>query len=380
MRALRSYGAGDIRVVDVDEPTPSDDKVIVEVEWCGICGSDLHLWHMGPQNMLKLDPSHTAAHPLIMGHEIAGRVVDPGGSRLARGAPVVLDPRLTCAACPQCTAPDPADGEPRSHGCARGISFVGFDPAVQGAGFAERLAVAPKACRALPGDSVLGLECAALVEPLAVAWHAVKRAGVGRPPWVEGTVRGKGAGETAVLVVGGGPVGVAICHVLRAWGVGKVVVSEPLESRRKGCRGLVDEVVDPVRESVVERCKELTGGSGVDVVFECSGSPRVVEDVFGSLGWRGTVVVVSLWKGDIPVPFPPLMYRETNVTASCAYNEKDFEEVVKAFSEGRFKGVESMITARISLEDVVEKGFGALDDPNNSHVKILITPKKANLV
>ncbi|KAL1625859.1 hypothetical protein SLS56_007178 [Neofusicoccum ribis] len=155
MRALRSYGAGDIRVVDVDEPTPSDDKVIVEVEWCGICGSDLHLWHMGPQNMLKLDPSHTAAHPLIMGHEIAGR---------------------------------------------------------------------------------------------------------------------------------------------------------------------------------------------------------------------------------IPVPFPPLMYREANVTASCAYNEKDFEEVVKAFSEGRFKGVESMITARISLEDVVEKGFGALDDPNNSHVKILITPKKANLV
>ncbi|KAK7728049.1 hypothetical protein SLS57_002519 [Botryosphaeria dothidea] len=330
MRALRSFGEKDIRVVDVDEPTPSDDKIIVEVDWCGICGSDLHLFHMGPQAMLSLPKDKTDTTPLIMGHEIAGRIThSPFPATHPVGSPVVLDPRLYCSSCPQCTAAP----EPQSQCCANGIGFTGFSTQSAG-GFAEKMAVPRAAAHVLPGGAD-ALEDAALVEPLAVAWHAVKRAGIAGPEWLEGAgaVGGKRAAEVAALVVGGGPVGVAVCYVLRAWGVGTVVLSEPAKARREGVRELVDEVVDPVEESVVE----------------------------------------------IPVPFVPLMYRESMVTASCAYNEKDFEEVVKAFAEGKFKGAESMITARISLEDVVKEGFGVLTEPDNSHVKILVTPKASRV-
>ncbi|KAL1642111.1 hypothetical protein SLS58_005702 [Diplodia intermedia] len=325
MRALRSYGENDIRVVDVDEPTPSEDSVIIDVEWCGICGSDLHLYHLGPQNMLKLPPAHTNTTPLILGHEIAGRISSSSSTtstKFAPGTPVLVDPRLTCATCAQCTTTirndddddDDDDGEPQSQGCAAGLSFVGFSTRVQGGGFAAKVRVGAGAVHALPRGEEL-LRDAALVEPLAVAWHAVKRAGVvAAPAWVGGGAggtgergrRGRGRGgrgkegkDSSALVVGGGPVGVALAFVLRAWGVGTVVVSEPVAARREGVRGVVDVVVDPVAEDVVERCKEVTD---------------------------------------------------------------------------RFKGVDCMVTARISLEDVVQKGFEELQKPDNAHQKILVTP------
>ncbi|KAH7038836.1 chaperonin 10-like protein [Macrophomina phaseolina] len=375
MRALRSYGEKDIRVVDVDEPTPSGDKVIINVEWCGICGSDLHLFHMGmeavtdntsphpsgPEAMLRLPKSTTDATPLIMGHEIAGRIAhSPDPASLPVGAPVVVDPCLFCGNCAPCAAR-------QTQLCAAGISFRGFSTQA-GGGFAEKIAVEPSAVYVLPEEAGARLAHAALVEPLAVAWHAVKRAGIATPAW--------SAADVTALVVGGGPVGVAVCYVLKAWGVARVVLSEPARARREGVRALVDEVVDPVGESVVERCLGATEGKGVDVVFECSGSQRVVADVFGSVSFLGTVVIVALWKGDVAVPFVPLMYKEIAVTASCAYNATDLQEVVKAFAAGRFTGVDSMVTARLSLEDVVEKGFDALTNPENTHVKILISPKE----
>ncbi|OJD31620.1 butanediol dehydrogenase [Diplodia corticola] len=400
--------------------------------------------------MLDLPPTHTSTHPLILGHEIAGRISTTNTTNtttkktthshpnlhLPPGTPVLVDPRLICHSCPQCrTASTEPEPEPQSQGCAAGLSFVGFSTSVQGGGFAARVRVDPRAVHVLPSRPPLAsslasseeeeeeeegggllqagkkkkkkgvqdellLRDAALVEPLSVAWHAVKRAGVvGVPGWVGGgdggVVEGEKAKGVSALIVGGGPVGVAVAFVLRAWGVGTVVLSEPVAARReaRGVREVVDVVVDPVGESVVDRCKEVTGGRGVDVVFECSGSPRVVGDVFGSVGWRGVVVVVALWTGEVPVPFAPLMYKECTVTSSCAFNEKDFAEVIKAFAEGqfvrnelekwteahirpdRFKGVSCMITARISLEDVVQKGFGELQKPDNTHLKILVTPK-----
>lgn len=289
--------------------------------------------------MLKLPPDHTATTPLIMGHEIAGRITSDNNTALPPGTPVLIDPRLICSTCPQCTASssstavaatdvddDEEDNEPQSQGCAAGLSFVGFSTAVKGGGFASRVAVKASAVHVLPeraregkdGEKKDLLADAALVEPLAVAWHAVKRAGVfAAPEWVGsgggGESGGKGKGkkgkkkkeakDVAVLIVGGGPVGVAVAYVLRAWGVGTVVVSEPVAGRREHVKGLVDVVVDPVAESVVEKCKEVTGGRGVDVVFECAGSPRVIGDVFGSLAWRGVVVVVSLWVGEVSILF-----------------------------------------------------------------------------
>ncbi|KAK0622094.1 hypothetical protein DIS24_g11419, partial [Lasiodiplodia hormozganensis] len=162
--------------------------------------------------MLKFPPAQTANTPLIMGHEIAGRIISSSPNNAAAlppGTPVLIDPRLICSTCPQCTATttsaapddddDDEDSEPQSQGCAAGLSFVGFSTAVKGGGFASRVAVKASAVHVLPEWKGEGkrdlLADAALVEPLAVAWHAVKRAGVVEVPgWVGGGGESGGKG------------------------------------------------------------------------------------------------------------------------------------------------------------------------------------------
>jgi (R,R)-butanediol dehydrogenase/meso-butanediol dehydrogenase/diacetyl reductase len=167
-----------------------------------------------------------------------------------------------------------------------------------GGGFSDTIAVDVKMVHPLPAD--IDLSLAVLIEPLAVAWHAITTTGLGLSGW-------KGR---SVLVVGGGPVGTAVSIVLRSLGCEKVIVSEPTEVRRRQSEGIADLVINPVAENVAEKCMELTAGEGVDVVFDCAGNQRGFESGMDALRYRGCYMNVALWTGD-PVcasnsTFPPL--------------------------------------------------------------------------
>lgn len=170
MRALCFHGNKDIRIDDIPEPSLRPGWVKVKNAWCGICGSDLHEYTVGPMNTNKTPHILTGeALPAVCGHEFAGTVVELGENvnDIAIGERVTVFPILSCMDCQWCKA--------ESYRLCEKWGFFGYSG--WGGGMAEYICVERRACHKIP-DSV-SLEVAALVEPLAVGWHAVKRAHVG---------------------------------------------------------------------------------------------------------------------------------------------------------------------------------------------------------
>ncbi|OCK77958.1 threonine dehydrogenase [Lepidopterella palustris CBS 459.81] len=358
MKAVQFYGRRDVRVAEVAKPEPKPDQVLIDIEWCGICGSDLHEYIMGPAAIPSKRPHPLTGEvlPITLGHEFCGRVVSaPADSHLKPGQAVMIDPRLYCKSCSRCST--------KSTNACCSWGFHGLSGA--GGGFSESIAVDPSMCYPLP-DSV-PLELAALIEPLAVAWRAVKLTNI------------DDFGNRPILVLGGGPVGIAVIFVLRAKGAKRVFVSEPTTRRAEQNAQLADVVFNPIKEDVGERCRELTGGEGVDFVFDCAGIPSGFENGMDALRYRGTYVNIAGYEKPMTIPLRYFMFKEVTLMGSLAYDDQDFKETVEAFIQGKFKGVEKMVTSRIHLDDVPNKGFEELVTNKDDHIKILVTPKRENL-
>jgi len=187
----------------------------------------------------------------------------------------MVDPRLYCRACTRCST------RTTTHACAK-WGFLGLSGA--GGGFSDIVAVDARMCYRLP-DGV-PLDVAALIEPLAVAHHAVKGSGVEN-------FCGK-----AVLVMGGGPIGMAVVFALRAEGAVDIFVSEPTEKRRVQTAEIA-RVIDPTKERVGEVCRTLTEGRGVDVVFDCAGVLKGLEAGMDALGYGGVYINVAGWETEV---------------------------------------------------------------------------------
>lgn len=291
MKAAQYFGQRSIRVVDTPLPEPQDHEALIAIEWCGICGSDLHEYLHGPFSCPSPSRPHpaTGCHiPVTLGHEFVGRVLSaPSTSSLTPGTPVVVDPRIFCRSCTQCES-----------GSTQGCTTLGFKGiSGTGGGFAEQVCVDARLCHQLPGDVDLRLAC--LIEPLAVAWHAVATTGLS--DW-----RSK-----SVLIVGGGPVGLACVIVLRAFGCECVVVSEPTEVRRKQNQDIADVVLDPTKDDVGAKCRALTAGQGVEVVFDCAGNQKGFEAGMDAVRYKGLYMNVAAWFGS---PASPPNIRLTSAT------------------------------------------------------------------
>lgn len=166
-------------------------------------------------------------------------------------------------------------------------------------------------------DLLLG----ALVEPMATGWHAVKRSGV-HP-------------EQTALIAGGGPIGVGLWLALRAQGVDRVVVSEPIPERRAVLAGLGAEyVVDPADAAAA--VADLTGGDGMDVAFEAAGVGDAVTSALGALAPQGALVIVALHEREFGFNPTGMVFAENTIIGSIAYRPADYEAVIKAMSEGRY--------------------------------------------
>lgn len=210
--------------------------------------------------------------PLTFGHEFCGRISQiPEGSKLKVGQAVMADPRFRCQSCDNCH-------NRYSNGCAtwgfRGLSGGG-------GGLAEKCAVAEDQLYVIPDST---LEYAAVLEPLTVVWHAVRGTGI------------KDFANQTVLIVGGGPIGIALVYVLRVWNAKEIFLSEPTSTRRKQNEKIVDVVINPITEKVGDRCRELTNGKGVDIAFDCAGVPPGIEAAFDALRFHGTYMNVAGWE------------------------------------------------------------------------------------
>jgi threonine dehydrogenase-like Zn-dependent dehydrogenase len=229
----------------------------------------------GPISTPTPDNPHPATKehaPVTMGHEFTGRIVSaPSGSSLAPGQSVMVDPRIYCGNCSRCTVGS-------THGCST-LGFKGLSGT--GGGFSEFMAVDAKVCYPLPDH--VDLRLAALIEPMAVAWHAVSNCGP--LDWPNKTI----------LILGGGPIGIACAIVLRARGCKQIVVSEPTSARAAQNKHIADAVLNPVESNIADKCRELTGGEGVDVAFDCAGAQKGFEAGMDALRYQGLYMTVALW-------------------------------------------------------------------------------------
>jgi len=351
MKAARFYGRGDIRIDDVPEPQVTPGAVQVEVEWCGICGTDLHEYLDGP----IFAPTAKAPHPLTgesvpitLGHEFAGVVAEVGDglTDVQVGDRVVVEPYIICGRCDACLS--------GRYNVCQTLGFVGLSGF--GGGFSQYVVAQRRWIHPL-GD--LGTDVGALIEPLAVAYHAVRRSGA-QP-------------QHSALVFGAGPIGLVTTAALKAAGVEQVLVVEPAAVRKDKAKVAgADVVIDPKESDVVETVHELTKGRGADVSFECAGIDQVLKTAIRSTRAGGTCVNVAIWGHEASVAMNDLVFREVTLLGSLAYAD-DHPATIAMVADGKVDPFQ-FITGRIALEDIVSAGFDALINNKEENVKILVKP------
>lgn len=332
MRAAVFHAAEDLRIEDVPEPTPGPGQVKIRNAFAGICGSDLHIYFAPESAGIDLERPHPVTGstlPQVLGHEFSGTVVElgPGVADVEVGDRVAVWPIYACGRCAACRR-----GAPNA---CRTIGFHGITS--DGGGMAEYTTVAADKVHVLPEG--VDLRLGALVEPMAVAWHAVSRSGV-QP------------GQSA-LVVGAGPIGIGVWFALRARGVDAVVVSEPSEARRRAITGVgADHVVDPITADLTAVVAEVTGGDGVDAVFDAAGVGPALASGLEQLVPHGTAVVVAIHER--PMEFSPtaLVMPEATITGTLAYLQEDFDAVIQAMAAGKYDTTGWV--DEIALDEVVE--------------------------
>ncbi|KAF3199081.1 hypothetical protein TWF106_001333 [Orbilia oligospora] len=363
MKALRYHGAKDLRVESVPIPELLPGQVKVKPEWCGICGTDLHEYTTGPILTPAVGKPHRLTGctvPLIMGHEFAGEIVELGPGvepgRLKVGMKVCIEPALFDDTCPPCL-------DRRRNCCDRG-GFFGLSG--WGGGFSEYACLQEKLVHPLPDN--VPTDIGALVEPLAVAWHALKAAG--HTP------------DRSALIVGAGPIGLAVLFCLLARGCRQILISEVSPQRIKHALEIASShpevdirVLDPTKEDVVVRAKELCsqGNQGPNVVYDCAGVQKSIDAAIGAVRKGGVVCNVAVWEKPPSIDMNALVFGEKKLIGVALYDEGDFQEVIEAISTGKIRNPEKLITAKVALDDAVTNGFEALLK-SREHVKILVRP------
>ena len=300
MRAAFYEGNQTIRVGPCTAVTPEPGQVQIRVSYCGICGTDLHIFHGAMDHRVHM--------PQVLGHEMSGAIVDvgPGVDGFSRGDRVTVRPLDPCRQCPACRAG-------HSHIC-QNLKFIGIDApgALQGL-----WTVPSHTLHRLP-DS-LSLKQGALIEPIAVACHDVRMGAVA-------------AGEY-VVVQGGGPIGLLVALVARSKGA-RVIVSEVNPFRLNLAREFGFDAVNPLETDLVSKVTEETGTAGADVVFEVSGSAAGAEMMTKLPRTRGRIVVVAIFAQPPKIDLFRFFWRELKLAGARVYEPQDFEEAIALAASG----------------------------------------------
>ncbi|KAA9394542.1 2,3-butanediol dehydrogenase [Kocuria coralli] len=347
MKAARFHAQEDLRIEDIEEPVPGPGEVKIRNAYSGICGSDLHFYYAPEASGVNINEPHPitgAKPPQVLGHEFSGTVVELGDGvdGVEVGDRVVVWPIYYCGSCAAC-------GKGMYNIC-RTIAFHGLSS--NGGGMAEFTTIPASKVHVLPEG--VDLRMGALVEPMAVAWHAVEASGIQ-------------AGQTA-MIIGAGPIGIGVWFALRAHGVETVIVSEPSDERRAAIEGVgADLVVNPMAQDLAARVQEETGGRGVDVAFDAAGIGPALSGALTQLAPGGRAIVVAIHERPTEIQPTQFVMGETGISGTLAYLPEDFDAVIQAMADGKYTS-EGWVS-EVSLDGVVD-AFHALR--SGRRMKVLV--------
>lgn len=322
-----AYYRGDRRftVEQKHAAAPGSGEVAVRIAYCGICGTDMHVFHGNMDARVGFER--------IIGHEMSGTVeaLGEGVTGFTEGQKVVVRPLDHCGDCPACNAG-------HTHIC-HNLKFLGLD--TDGA-MQEVWNVPAHTLHALPDD--MRLDHAALIEPVAVACHDVRMSGLKE-------------GED-VVVIGGGPIGVLVAMVAREAG-GKVVISEVNENRLAIAREMGFDTVNPTKANLVDEINNRTGNKGADVVFEVSGSQPGVDAMTDVAATRGRIVMVAIHAKKPQVDMFRFFWRELQLIGARVYEAEDYDKAIALVANGAI-AADTVITDVSPLSDI-QRAFESLD-------------------
>lgn len=342
MQAALITGRRQVELQVFPDPDPGAQQVVVDVTYCGVCGTDAHAWSSG-----------SPYPPAVCGHEWTGYIRYAGASTGFReGDRVVVAVPAACGSCAYCLHGDP------DH-CARTMEVaVGGDPAAPAhGGFAPRICV--DAGRVVKADERLTDQECALVEPTTVVFHAVNRS----------LLR---LGDK-VVVQGGGPIGLLTLQVAKAGGAGMVIVVEPDAARQRLATRLgADRVVEP-GQTAADLVLDSTSGLGADVVYECAGIGSLVQTAVDFSRRGGSVMLVGHPVDHSLVDTVSWLHREVTVGTSLGYLRNDFPRAMGLIADQRIDVVRlhSATVGLHGLADVLED----LASGRSKQQKVLVDPR-----
>jgi (R,R)-butanediol dehydrogenase/meso-butanediol dehydrogenase/diacetyl reductase len=349
MKAARWHARHDVRIEDVAEPTPKPGQVKIKVHYCGICGTDLHEYTEGPMfTAATPHPLTGYGAPVIIGHEYSGEIVELGEGVTGWnvGDRVALEGYWICFDCYYC--------ERHEYNRCEKLAFHGLSAP---GGLAEYVCAPTYQLYAI--DPRVSKEAGALIEPIAVAVRAVNRTA-------------PKLGENA-LIVGAGPIGLAILQVLRAAGIERILITEPSPRRRELARAFgAAEVLDPRTDDVAYAVKAMTRGVGFDMAFECAGTDAAFQTAMQQTRKGARITILSQTNQPFNLNVIDLGFYEREIIGTVAYNG-DFATAISLIASGKVQA-DAMITAKIPLDDLVTVGYHELMHNSANQVKIIVAP------
>lgn len=335
MNALVCKEPGSFEYITKEKPVAEKGKAILKVKRIGICGTDLHAFE-GTQPYF--------VYPRVLGHELGCEVVDVDpSSGFSVGERVTLIPYFNCGECIACR-----NGLPN---CCAAINVFGVH--VDG-GMMEYISV-PVSALLHGGD--MSFDELALVEPLAIGAHGIRRAGI-KP-------------NEFVLVIGAGPIGLGIMEFGRIAG-GKVIAMDVNENRLNFCREKlkVEHTINPLKEDATERLKEITNGDMPTVVIDATGNQKAINAAFLYMAHGARYVLVGLQKGELIVSHPEFHKREATLMSSRNATTEDFDHVMNSM-RNKLVDPATYITHRVQFSEVKDN-FESWLDPKNGVIKAMV--------
>lgn len=344
MKSLLLTAYNHLEITDMPLPNPGLGEVLVRVEACGICGSDVH----------GLDGSTgRRIPPIVMGHEAAGTVesVGEGVTQFAKGDRVTFDSTVYCGNCAYCKAGQinlcdnrevigVSEGNYRRHGA-----------------FAEYVVIPDRIMYRLPES--FPFEEAAMLEAVSVAMHGVKVSPI--------------VGGETVLVIGAGMIGLLTLQAAKAAGSARVFISDVDETRLNLARQIgADEVLHCSGTELLSEIKRLTNGHGVDVVLEAVGLNQTVASAIDCARKAGTVTLIGNVSPEVTLPLQKVVVKQLKLQGSCA-SSGEYPEAIELIAAGRIK-VTPLITAVASLEEG-PRWFERLHLREPNLMKIILSPR-----
>jgi (R,R)-butanediol dehydrogenase/meso-butanediol dehydrogenase/diacetyl reductase len=354
MKALVWHKQKKLIYQDFPDPTPPKaNEVIIKIDWCGICGTDIEEYQHGPMYIPVDEPNPLTGvkAPLILGHEMVGTVseVGPDVKRLKPGDIISPDPIIYCGTCPNCISHNTHHCDNMAH---LGLTTHG--------GFAEYVKTIEDVCFKLPNS--MPSEFGAMSEPTAVCVRAIRLAKID-------------IGHS-VAIVGAGTIGLLALQLAKlsgAYPIYMVTRSAGLKTDLALKMG-ADEIIVTNETNAVEKLKDITCGSMVDRVIECGGTEAAMKLSVELCGKRGRVVMTGLHNKPIPINYFPIVWNEIEIVGSFSHiYDLDYKIATELIGRNMLD-IQPLITSQISLQNVISHGIEEFITNSKKHVKIMVSP------